>query len=538
MKMMYPKILIRMPSWLGDAVMAMPALSQLRRAFPDSKIFALAPPAVIELISNHPDLDQLLTDDAKGLHAGLRGRLRLIRSLRSERFDLGVLFSNSFRSALLFFLAGVSHRLGYRRDGRGLLLNQAVSPSREKMHQRDYYLKLLQGLPEGQPPRPSPASPAPTLWLLPEERTAIQKAGSLPEKGGGDWIGINPGAAYGPSKRWEPSRFAEVADRLVAAFGARILIFGGPEDRLIAEEIARAMKFPAIPLAGRSSLRESMALLSRCRLLLTNDSGPMHVAAALGVPVVALFGPTDPEVTSPFGVHGILRVGVECSPCRHRICPIDHRCMVRLTPESVFEEAAFRLGQTAERGRPVVFLDRDGTINSDEGYVNRPELLSLIPGAAEAIRGLNTAGFPVFVVTNQSGIGRGYTTREGLEAVHQKLKALLKAQGAHLEGIYSCPHAPDRACRCRKPAPGMIVRAIQDFSKGRIDLSQSYIVGDKDLDLLLAKAVGSRPILVRTGYGRETERKLPSLGLEQVPVVEDLAEAAARILNESNGETR
>jgi heptosyltransferase-2 len=539
---MYRKILIRMPNWIGDAVLAMPAVGLLRRRFPDAELVALAVPIIGELLYHHPDLDRVSTYDRTGEHAGLAGRLRMIRTLHAERFDLCVLFSNAFESALIARLAGIPDRLGYRRDGRGFLLNRGIAVPNKKLHQRDYYLHLVEeGLgADDETPR---GNLLPTLWLLPEERESAPRFLSsislnsppsplppIPE-----FVGLNPGAAYGSSKRWEPARFAEVADRLAASHGVRIVVFGGAGDRETAREIAEAMKQPPVLLAGSLSLRESMALLSRCRLLITNDSGPMHIAAAFGVPLVAVFGPTDPQVTSPVGEgHRTVRVGVECAPCRYRTCPIDHRCMVRLTPDSVYEAAAGLLARPRPSGSPVVFLDRDGTINRDKGYIDRPERLELFPGAAAAIGRLNRAGLRVIVVTNQSGVGRGYYTIKTLEKIHRRLNALLAEEGARLDGIYACPHAPERrACRCRKPAPGMLLRAIQDASPSDpIDLSRAYVVGDKEIDLLLGKAIGGRSILVRTGYGKETEAKLAALGLEAVPVANELSEAVDLILEE------
>jgi heptosyltransferase-2 len=529
--MMYQKILIRMPNWIGDAVMALPAVSALRRRFPDAELVAVAIPVIAELLSHHPAFDRLIVFDKRGL----LGRLRLVRTVRAGRFDLAVLFSNAFESALVAALSGIPERLGYRRDGRGFLLNRGVPVPKETVHQSAYYLRLVEGL--GTNGRHSPKTPS--LWLLPDERAFASNLlipkpfNSKLETGNPKLlVGVNPGAAYGSSKRWAPENFAEVANRLIASHDAAILIFGGPNDREAAEAIASAMKRPPLILAGKTSLRESMALLARCRLLITNDSGPMHIAAALGVPVVAVFGPTDPEVTSPLGEgHRIVRVDVDCSPCRHRECPIDHRCMVRLTPERVVEAAAETLLGPPNRGLPAVFLDRDGTINRDTGYVSRPEQFELIPGVARAIGRLNRAKIPVVVVTNQSGIERGFYSRDDLEQIHRRLVALLAAEGAHVDAIYFCPHAPDRRfCRCRKPAAGMLLRAVEDFSAARIDLSRSYVVGDKELDLFLGKAAGGRSILVRTGYGKETEAKLAALNLLETPVAEDLSGAVDLIL--------
>lgn len=563
---MYRKILVRMPNWIGDAVVAMPAVAFLRRRFPDAELCALAIPGISQLLSHHPDLDRIIVFDRKGKHAGIRGWIRLLRLLRAERFDLCVLFSNAFASALLAYLAAIPTRLGYRRDGRGFLLNRAIAVSSKKIHVTEYYLRLVKELDREVDSSTSLLSTLhssrsmnfypPTLWLLPKERESASRVlsseslnpapgrlkGSPNDSdrlGWGppalDFVGLNPGAAYGSSKRWEPSRFAEVADRLVISHGVRIVIFGGPQDQKVAEEIAFAMKHPPLLLAGRTALRESMALISRCRMLITNDSGPMHIAAAFGVPLVAVFGPTDPEVTSPVGQgHRLVRIGVDCSPCRYRECPIDHRCMVRLTPDAVYQAAAELLSSPVQQGAPVVFLDRDGTINYDSGYVNHPDKLKLLPGAAEAIRKVNQAGMKAIVVTNQSGIGRGYFGQEDLIDIHDRLTSLLEREGARLDGIYFCPHSPEeRSCNCRKPAPGMLLRAVQDFAWHHpIDLSLSYVIGDKEADLLLAREGGAKPILVRTGYGMETEKGLSALGFHAIPVVEGLLEGVNLILND------
>jgi heptosyltransferase-2 len=324
------KILVRAPNWIGDAVMATPALFALRRRFPNTEIALLAKPPIAALFEADPNVDRCVVYERPGRHEGLGGLFRLILALRKMRFQLAILFQNAFESALIAVAAGIPQRVGYDRDGRGFLLTHPCANLPQ--HQRDAYLGLVERV------GCDIETPPPVLTVTPEER---ESAGAIHGVTEDDlWIGINPGAAYGSAKRWSPDRFAAVADEMVRRFSVRIVILGSFAEREIAETVRRQMKAPATQLAGRTTLREMMAILSRCRLLVTNDSGPMHVAAALGVPVVAVFGPTDPAATSPGGKgNRIIRQPVECSPCTHRVCPIDHRCMERITVESVLAAA-------------------------------------------------------------------------------------------------------------------------------------------------------------------------------------------------------
>ncbi len=324
------KILVRAPNWIGDAVMATPALFALRRRFPDTEIALLAKPPIAALFEADPNVDRCVVYERPGRHEGLGGFFRLVLALRKMRFQLAILFQNAFEAALIAVAAGIPQRVGYDRDGRGFLLTHPCANTRQ--HQRDAYLRLVETV------GCDVATPPPALTVTAKER---ESAGALHGVTEDDlWVGINPGAAYGSAKRWPPDRFAAVADEMVRRFGVRIAILGSLAEREIAETVRRQMKAPATQLAGRTTVREMMAILSRCRLLVTNDSGPMHVAAALGVPVVAVFGPTDPTATSPGGKgNRIVQWPVECSPCTHRVCPIDHRCMERITVESVLAAA-------------------------------------------------------------------------------------------------------------------------------------------------------------------------------------------------------
>jgi len=331
-------LLVRATNWLGDAVMTTPAIAALRSAFPWTRISLLARPLVAELFRHHPDADEVIVYERPGRHEGAIGRLRLARQLRRRRFDGAVLLQNAFDAALLAFLAGIPERAGYPTDGRRILLNRPVPLTREILsrHEVEYYLCLLEGV-----GIPRPASPGLRLAVTAEEQDAM--ATRLARLGIGKtvpFLVVNPGAAYGSAKRWYPERFAAVADALSEEWGAPVVVAGSPAEAPLAGEIEAAMKRPPVNLAGKTTVRELMALLSLSRFLLTNDSGPMHIGAAFGVPLVAIFGPTDWRRTSPWtSLARIVRVEVDCSPCMRRACDRGHECMLGVTPGMVIDAA-------------------------------------------------------------------------------------------------------------------------------------------------------------------------------------------------------
>ena len=555
------RILVRGPNWLGDAVMCEPALRGLRRLFPDAQIALLVKPAVADLFAGHPALTRVLTYDTKGHHAGLSGKWVLAGQLRRQGFDLAVLFQNAFEAAFLTFLAGVPRRYGYATDGRSLLLSDPVAaPDRSTLvHQVRYYWDLLKPLGlTGDPP-------APELVVFPEEEQAM--AGRLAQGGltaSDVVVGINPGSTYGMAKRWLPERFAEVTERLCRTVResreqqVSVIIFGAKGEERLGQEIAARLSSRSLVLSGATTIRELMAAVKRCAMLLTNDTGPMHIASAFQVPVVAIFGPTDWRTTSPFGdAHAIVRQPVDCAPCLLRECPIDHRCMTRVTVDQVHEAAVRQLrGQEARgEGREVclqilsprasrlvpsaglapldgvtVFLDRDGTLNYDPGYLKVAADLKLLAGVGPALARLKRAGARLVVVTNQSGVGRGIVTLQDLEAIHARLQGLLEQEDAALDAIYFCPHHPSDGCRCRKPNVGMVERAVSELE---LDLRRSYLIGDHARDIQLANRVGAKAILLTTALVDAQE--LDRLKAEQAmpdAVAKSMAEAVDWILED------
>lgn len=328
-------LLVRAPNWIGDAVMATPALAALRAGLPHTRIAVLGRPAIRDVLAGHPAVDVALVDDHRGSHSGLAGRWRLAGEIRRQGVDAVLLLTNSFGSALVAALARVPERVGYRTDGRGWLLTTALPPPRRPApHMTDYYLGLL--APWGLTGDPRGVSLAVTDAEREKARLRLAQWGLGPHDAP---VAINPGAAYGSAKRWPAERFAAVARRLVRD-GAPVLVLGAAPERALGEAIVAGLGPRAINAAGDTSIREAMALLTWCRHLVTNDSGPMHLAAALGVPVTAIFGPTDPRATGPVGNRvAMLQHAVDCAPCRYRDCPIDHRCMIAVSADEVYESA-------------------------------------------------------------------------------------------------------------------------------------------------------------------------------------------------------
>lgn len=331
------RILVRSTNWVGDAVMCLPALEALRARFPRAEIVLLSKPWVSELYWHHPAVNRQIIYKPQSEHRGARGFARLLQELRAERFDAALLFQNAFHAAWMAWRARIPLRIGYARDGRSFLLHDAIEPPPPAAygHHVYYYLQLL--FRAGMISKPQPVEEIRLGLSEPEKKWATRKIEALGLSGPRFLVGLAPGAAFGPAKRWLPERFAGLADRLIGALNADVLIFGSAAERPLAEEIASAMKHTPVIVTGETSLRELLALMARCRLVVTNDSGPMHLAAAVGTPLVAVFGSTDERATGPMGTRVcIVKRGVECSPCGRRVCPIDFRCMHDISVEAVF----------------------------------------------------------------------------------------------------------------------------------------------------------------------------------------------------------
>jgi heptosyltransferase-2 len=507
------KILVREVNWVGDAVLTLPALAALDRRFPRAEIAVLAKPWAAGLFAGQSAVDRIVLYQAEGSHRGLGGRWELARQLAQESFDLAVLFPNSLDAVIVPWLARVSRRVGYRTDGRGLLLTQVVARSGRsaERHQVFRYLDLVRSL-------GADGEAIPRLAVGVEAgRDADRLLQDLGVERGEACVAVNPGSVYGSAKRWPAERFAAVADALAESQRARVLLIGSAKERDVMEAVAGRMRRPPIRLGGRTDLATLAGVLKRTRLLLSNDTGAMHVAAAVGTPVLAVFGPTDADATGPLGPDSrVIRQPVPCSPCLLRECPIDHRCMVGVGIEQVLHAAEELLATRQGTPEPpatdpaldlrTAFLDRDGTIIEDLGYLGDPERIHFIPGAIEAMRALRAAGYRLVLVTNQAGVARGLITERDVRRVNDRLRQLLAEAGVVLDAIYYCPHHAEvgppeyrLACDCRKPGPGMVERARQDLG---VNPARSVIIGDHGSDAGVARHFpGMLAIMVLTGHG-------------------------------------
>lgn len=338
------KILVRGTNWIGDAVMAIPALRRLRRIFPDAEI-TLHTRSWAEGIFRDADfIDEILTFDKSS--SKIRDAFQQARTLREKKFDIAVLLPNSFESALVAKLARIPKRFGYAKDGRSFLLSAAIAVPdwKHKRHEVFYYLNLVEALEKELLGTQGPLEEAPALDLnVSEERRT--KARDLFAGHGLDpakpTIALGVGSTNSRAKRWPAKNYSMLNDRLQAELAANVVLIGGADELDVSREVyEKAGKKPVI-LTGKTDLAEAVAVLAEVDMLISNDMGLAHIAPATGTKTIVIFGPTNPETTRPFSENAMIirRTDVECSPCMLRDCPIDHRCMTRITPDEVFENA-------------------------------------------------------------------------------------------------------------------------------------------------------------------------------------------------------
>ncbi len=512
------KILIRGVNWIGDAVMTIPAVRAIRMAYPEAHISLLVKPWVAEIFKASPDIDEIILYE-KNL-TGLTGKFRLAGLLRKQKFDYAILLQNAFDAALLTWLAGIPERIGYKKDSRSLLLTNAIPVTEDILakHQVYYYLNIVNTI------GINTDETRPFIQVTDDERAWANNliSSSFPNANL-PLVGVNPGATYGSAKRWLPERFAEVIIKIINESHGNVILFGGEAEVEIADEIiSEIMKTHStdiesriLVMSGKTSLRELTSLIAQCSAFITNDSGPMHMASALLVPTVAIFGSTNKHATGPFGNgHRTISKDLQCAPCMKRKCPEEHlECMTGIYADDVFEA----LKEILPDAR-AVFLDKDGTIIEDKNYLNSFDDLVVLPRAKDSLRELKQAGFTLIGVTNQSGIARGVVDEQFVLNSNKHLEDTL-----NIEGFYYCPHHPNDKCSCRKPAPLMALQARLDH---RINLKESYVIGDKESDVLLATKIGATGILLSSTPISEKS--------SAAFIAEDLKEAADWILQKLN----
>jgi len=328
------KILIRGTNWIGDAILTLPAVAAIRATYPQAHIAVLVKPWVADIYGLFSAIDEVIIYENK--FDTPTGVFRLARMLKGKKFDAAILLQNAIEAAIIVLAAGIPLRAGYDSDARGILLTHRVHRTEEirKVHQIDYYLEMVKALGcvsvDREMHLESKINPLDAQDILrkfiPETKKII--------------IGIAPGATYGPAKKWFPDRFAAVADKLNEYFSSQGILLGGKADCEVAQEVQKLARTKLINLAGKTTLREAIYLISQCRLFISNDSGLMHIAGALNIPTIAIFGSTNPATTAPMGNKSVVVCKeVSCSPCLKEKCPTDFRCMKLISVEDVLTDA-------------------------------------------------------------------------------------------------------------------------------------------------------------------------------------------------------
>lgn len=329
------RILVRGVNWVGDTILTYPTVQRLKTLFPRSHLTILVPSHLVDLWETFPYVDEIIPFQKRRGFGSFWHDLKISSSLRQKKFHLAIILPRSFHSAFQVYLARIPTRIGYQDGGRSFLLTHSIPRTEETLHihRVHYYQKLTDSLGRAE------GSPSPRIFLREEDRRwAEEMLKNLDLLDGRFLVGMNPGATYGLAKCWYPDRFGELGRRILSKSKATVLLFGKEEERPVAKEILHHLKQKEIDLTGQTGLLQLAALLERCHLLVTNDTGTMHVATAVGTPVVAIFGSTDPSTTGPWGDgHVVIKKDVPCSPCLKRVCPTDHRCMELITVDEVEE---------------------------------------------------------------------------------------------------------------------------------------------------------------------------------------------------------
>lgn len=326
------KICVRMPNWLGDAVMGTPVLEDIKRAFPDSTLTVLCHSAIKVLLDATPHIDEFIVFPADKKRNSAEKK-RIYNELQNGKFDAGILLTRSFSSAWWFYRGQITRRIGFKDHFRSPLLTHAldIPENEEHEHQVITYKRLLEplGIPQ--------SSTKPALYITEQEQETCKKLlNDLGIEPHHLLIGMNPGAAFGSAKCWPADRFKELTARLLVHPDVRLIFFGDIVSKPLVDDITKSFDHKVANVAGKTTLRSFTTLLSLCNCLVTNDSGPMHVAAALATPLVAIFGSTNEIKTGPYGCGTIIHKHTLCSPCYKRTCPIDFRCMTSITVDDVY----------------------------------------------------------------------------------------------------------------------------------------------------------------------------------------------------------
>lgn len=335
------KILIINVNWIGDVLFSTPFIRVVREAYPKSHIACLLHPRCKEILESNPRLDEIMIYDEEGEHKSLFGKLKLIMYLRKKNFDIAFILHRSFTKALIASLAGIEKRIGYPTKHRSFLLTEIVEEPTEELHKVEYFLNVARAV------GIEPSSRSYEFFIKDSDRNFIRsllKSSDVSDEK--TLVVICPGGNWDP-KRWPKGSFAKLADLLIERFGVKVAISGAKKDIGLADEIKAMMRNSPIIVCGRTTLKELGALLERANLVIANDTGPMHIAVSMKAKTIALFGPTSPAITGPYGDgnYRVISKYGECEiPCYDFSCT-DNRCMAAIKVEDVLKEASEMLNQ-------------------------------------------------------------------------------------------------------------------------------------------------------------------------------------------------
>ncbi|MCI0330246.1 MAG: HAD-IIIA family hydrolase [candidate division Zixibacteria bacterium] len=519
---MSERILVIRFSSLGDVVLTEPVFRALKQKYLQAQIALATKKEYAGVFEGYSNIDRLFNLDG--------GLEKLAREIRAFKPDLIVDLHRNFRSRRLAGQFPEARKLTYAKARWERFLKVLTKTRRPVAHTMERYLKTVEAV-------GSVAFPQLNASTSKDHRRWVGPAGFT--------VGFGLGAKW-EAKLWPVGHFSQLAELLSKSFPVgRFILFGSEEEYELGNEFKKKFSgsSPAVMVFGQP-LERAKNCLSKLDLLVSNDSGLMHLGAACGVPTLGLFGPTHPVLGfAPLGEKSkALSLDLYCSPCSlHGKLPCFRSrrfCLEDLTPEKVFEEARAVLKSVKPKPVlepvPAVFMDRDGVVIRERNFDYTPDNIEILPGAPGAIRRLKEAGFKIVIVSNQSGVGRGFLTVEGVEAVHSAVQEKLKKEGAEIDRFYFCPHWSDGAvekfrkeCVCRKPETGM--PELADLELG-IDFSRSFVVGDRVTDLELGWKKGMRSILVLTGQGKRAQEELAEKRDDSAIVKGNVLEAAEHIL--------
>jgi heptosyltransferase II len=328
------KIVVRGTNWVGDAVMQIPALRELRRVFPEAKITLYTREWTQGVFEDADFIDDILPIKEN------ESVFRQAKEWRKNKFDLAILFTNSFQTAFISKLGKVKTRFGYANEGRSFLLTNSIEKPlwKNERHEIYYYLNLVKEVEKYFLGTSYEEKPQFDLIISDERKESARKTLRLNNVDlSKQIIAFCPGSTNSRAKRWQSESYAKLNDLLQKNLRANIILIGDKSELDVSYQVIEKSNIKPIILTGKTNLAESTAILSLCNLLVSNDTGPAHISAALGTKTIVIFGPTNPKTTYPIGAE-IIRKEVDCSPCMLRECPIDHRCMTQITPQSVFDK--------------------------------------------------------------------------------------------------------------------------------------------------------------------------------------------------------